>query len=145
MKVFVDANTIVSGLLFTGNESVLLELGRLKALRLVTNEYVLREVRKVLKREEFQLGEEEQDRLMSYMLECVSIVEDPPREEIKKHYDLLKDEKDLPVVLGAKKKGCKCLVTGDEELLSDEVKRLVNSITTSGLLERLAKEKFLRL
>lgn len=50
MKVFVDANTIVSGLLFVGNDAVLLELGRLRALRLVTNEYVFGEVREILKR-----------------------------------------------------------------------------------------------
>lgn len=55
MKVFVDANTIVRGLLFAGNEAVLLELGRLRALRLVTNEYAFGEVREVLKREEFRL------------------------------------------------------------------------------------------
>lgn len=145
MKVFVDANTIVSGLLFVDNEAVLLELGRLGALRLMTNEYVLGEVREVLKREEFRLTEEERQRLTRYMLECISIVEDPSKEEIKKHYDLLEDKKDLPVVLGAKKENCECLVTGDKELLSDKVKKFVNSTTTSELLGKLIKEKFLRL
>ena len=55
MRAFVDANTIVSGLLFAGNEAVLLELGRLRALRLLTNEYVLGEVRAALKRQELRL------------------------------------------------------------------------------------------
>jgi putative PIN family toxin of toxin-antitoxin system len=145
MKVFVDANTIVSGLLFVGNESVLLELGRLGALRLVTNEYVLQEVKQVLKREEFSLTDVERQHLVRYTLECVFVVENPPKEEIRKHYDLLKDRKDLPVVLGAKNENCDYLVTGDRELLSKKVKQLVNSTTTSELLEKLAKEKFMRL
>ena len=145
MRAFVDANTIVSGLLFVGNESVLLELGRLRALRLMTNEYVLGEVREVLKRGEFRLTEEERQRLMRYTLECISVVEDPSKEEIKKHYDLVRDKKDLPVIVGAKKEKCECLVTGDREMLSEKVKRFVNSTTTSELLGKLIKEKFLRL
>jgi len=145
MKVFVDANTLVSGLLFAGNEAVLLELGRLGAVRPVTNEYVLGEVREVLKRAEFRLTEEERLRLMRYAMECVSIVENPQMEEIKKHYDLLKDKKDLPVVVGAKKESCSYLVTGDRELLSEKVRKFTNSITTSELLGALIKEKFLRL
>lgn len=145
MKVFVDANTLVSGLLFTGNEATLLELGRLGALRLVTNEYVLGEVRAVLKRVEFHLTEEELQRLIKYTLECISVVENPTKEDIRKHYGLLKDKKDLPVVLGAKRENCEYLVTGDKELLSERAKQFVNSTTTSELLEKLAKEKFMRL
>jgi len=145
MKVFVDANTVVSGLLFVGNEAVLLELGRLRALCLVTNEYVLGEVKEVLKREEFRLTEEERQRLVKYTLECISVVKDPSKEETKKHYDLLWDKKDLPVIVGAKKENCEYLVTGDRELLSEKVKRFVNSTTTSELLGKLIKEKFLRL
>lgn len=145
MRVFVDANTILSGLLFAGNESVLLELGRLRALRLVANEYVLGEVRGVLKRKEFHLTEEERQHLTEYTLECISIVEDPSKEEIKKHYDVLFDKKDLPILLGAKKENCEYLVTGDKELLLEKIKKLVNSTTTSELLEKFVKEKFLRL
>ncbi len=145
MKVFVDANTIVSGLLFAGNEAVLLELGRLKALHLVTNEYVLREVREVLRRDDFHLTDEEQRHLVKYTLECTSIAEDPLKEDIEKHYDLIEDKKDLPIVVGAKKENCECLVTGDKELLSGRVKQFVNSITTSELLRRLVEEKSLRL
>jgi putative PIN family toxin of toxin-antitoxin system len=144
MKIFVDAN-IVSGLLFSGNESVLLELGRLGALRLVTNEYVLQEVKKVLERKEFSLTDAERQHLLRYVLECISVVENPRKEEIEKYYNLLRDKKDLPVLLGAKKENCDYLVTGDRELLSEKVKRFVNSITTSELLERLVREKAMRL
>ena len=145
MKVFIDANAIVSGLLFAGNEATLLELGRLGALRLMTNEYVLGEVREALKREELRLTEEERQHLMRYTLECISVVENPPKGDIKKHHSLLKDKKDLPVVVGAKKENCDYLVTGDKELLSEKVKKFANSTTTSELLRKLIREKFLRL
>jgi predicted nucleic acid-binding protein len=110
----------------------------------VTNEYVLQEVKQVLKRGEFSLTDAERQHLLKYVLECISVVEDPPKEEIGKHYGLLKDKKDLPVLLGAKNENCDYLVTGDKELLSKKVKRLVNSTTASKLLGGLAREKSMR-
>lgn len=55
VRVFLDANTIVSGILFNGNEAALLELGLVKAVELVTNLYVLEEVTRVMRREDFGL------------------------------------------------------------------------------------------
>ena len=43
---------------------------------------------------------------MGYAAECISVVEDPSKEEIKKHYGLLRDKKDLPVIVGAKRENC---------------------------------------
>ena len=50
MRLFVDANTLVSALVFEGNESRLLDLCRLGVCVLVTIEYVREEVRDVLSR-----------------------------------------------------------------------------------------------
>jgi len=144
-KVFVDASTIVSGLLFKGNESILLELGNLGAIKLVINEYVLKEVEEGLKKEIFGLTDEDRGNLIKYLLMCASVVKNPSEESIKKYWHLLLDKEDLPVVVGAKKENCEYLVTGDKELLSEKVKRFVNSTTTSELLGKLIKEKFLRL
>jgi len=139
-KVFVDTNAIISGLLFSGNKAVLLELGRLRAVQLVINYHVMREVRKVLTGEDFHLRDEERNRLIKYMLECVSLVEGPSRKDIKTHLGMLKDKKDVPIVLGAKKANCEYLITGDRELLaSEKVKKLVNPVTTSELLEKILK------
>ncbi len=91
MKVFADADTILSWLLFEKNESVLLEFGRLRALRLACNEYVVQEAKRALRREEFSLDEERQ-LLLKYMLGCVPVTEDPYEKEIKKLYDLLRDK-----------------------------------------------------
>jgi len=139
-KVFVDTNTIISGLLFSGNEAVLLELGRLKAVQLVINYHVMREVRGVLARGDFHLTDEERSRLIKHMLECVSLVEGPSGKDIKKHLDLLKDKKDVPIVLGAKSANCEYLITGDRELLiSEKVKKIVNPVTALELLDKILK------
>jgi len=50
VKLFVDANILVSGLVFEGSESLLLDLARLGVCELVTNAYVREEVRDVLPR-----------------------------------------------------------------------------------------------
>jgi putative PIN family toxin of toxin-antitoxin system len=132
LNAFVDANIIVSGLLFEGNEATLLELGRVDAITLLTNNYVLTEVRMVLRRAVFSLTDEEYTGLIRYLHECLTAIEDPSVEEILSHVSLLTDKKDIPVALGAMNSGSDYLVTGDKELL-EKLKPL--SITTSTLLK----------
>jgi putative PIN family toxin of toxin-antitoxin system len=132
LNVFVDANIIVSGLLFEGSEATLLELGRVGAITLVANNYVLTEVRSVLRRAEFSLTGEEFTGLIKYLHECLTVIEDPQNDEILSHFSLLRDEKDIPVALGATDSGSDYLVTGDKELLA---KLNPLSITTSSLLK----------
>ena len=132
LNAFVDANIIVSGLLFEGNEATLLELGRVDAITLLTNNYVLTEVRMVLRRAVFSLTDEEYTGLIRYLHECLTAIEDPSDEEILSHFNLLTDKKDIPVALGAMNSGSDYLVTGDKELL-EKLKPL--SITTSTLLK----------
>jgi len=142
-NVFVDANIVMSGLLFKGKESVLLKLGNLGAIKLVINEYVLKEVEEGLKKEVFGVPEDDRRHLMRYLLMCVSVVKDPSEESIKKHWNLLSDKDDLPVFVGAKEENCDYLVTGDKELLSSKVRKFVNSIKTSEFLKKLSEERML--
>ncbi len=140
MRAFLDANTIVSGLLFEGNEATLLELGRMKAITLTTNDYVLGEVKRVLGRSEFNLTHREEDGLMRYLTGCLTLTRDPNPDEVAPFYDLLDDKKDLPVVVGATVAGVDYLVTGDKELLL-KTRRLVNTVTTFRFLELLFEGK----
>ncbi len=50
-RFFVDANTVISALLYVGNEARLLEYARLGLCELVTNEHVREEVRRFLERQ----------------------------------------------------------------------------------------------
>ena len=134
VRAFLEANTIVSGLLFHGNEAALLELGRYAALELYTNYYVLEEVVNVLGREEFSLSKEEVQGLTGYLRRCINIIEDPSWNTIRENLGLLDDKKDIPVALGALESGVDYLATGDKELLGSKE---TPAITTSKLLEEI--------
>lgn len=103
----------------------------------MTNNYVLTEVRVVLRRIEFSLTDKEVTDLVRYLHECLTVIEDLPDEEILSNFDFLRDKKDLPVALGAKVSNSDYLVTGDKELLENSI---AQSISTSKLLQQLLSD-----
>ena len=117
-RVFVDANTIVSGLLFEGNESLLLRLGMARLCELVTSEYVVEEVKSTLRGNKFYLSEDEVAFLISYLHRCTRVYPPPSSEEINRSLGRLDDKKDVHVLVAFEKLGCDFLATGDAELLS---------------------------
>ena len=116
MKLFVDADTLISGLLFQGNERLLLELGRYGTCDLTTIEYVRGEVREFLARPRVGLSANEQRRLMVILDHSVIALGDPPAENVREALGRLRDEDDLPVLVGFEASGADYLVTGDREL-----------------------------
>ena len=134
LRIFLDANTLLSGLLFEGNESILLELGGIGLCRLVTNEYVVEETKRTLGRENFGLSSEEIVFLQGYIYRCVDVIDNPSTSDIGEYCDALNDKKDLPILLGCIGSQCDYLVTGDKELLSC---KLVSSIKTKKMLKIL--------
>ena len=116
-RVFVDANTIVSGLLFDGNEALLLDLGAAHLCELVTSEYVLEEVKRTFAKTEFSLTMDEQAFLVSYLHRCVRVYPSPSRLQVKKRAPMLEDQRDIPVVTSYAMLRCDFLVTGDKEML----------------------------
>jgi len=133
LNVFVDANTIVSGLVFEGNEALLLKLGAIGACRLRTTRYVIDEVDKALAGKEFGLGWDEIDKLLSVVHNAL-VVHEPLREvELKKYLPRLDDKKDAHVWAAYEKLKCDILVTGDRELL----KKVTGAKTTKQTLEML--------
>ena len=116
MKLFVDANTLISGILFRGNEGLLLELGRYGTCDLVTIDYIRGEVGDFLGRPRVRLSEDEQRRLMAILDRSVIALGDPPAEKIREAWGRLRDEDDVPVLVGFEASGADYLVTGDREL-----------------------------
>ena len=136
-KVFVDANTVVSGLLFEGNESLLLRLGMVRLCELVTSEYVVEEVKKALRSSRFDLSEDDVSFLISYLHRCIRVYPAPTLEEIDRNLGRLEDKKDVHVLVAFEKLGCGLLVTGDAELLS-RVKRAKRTRQALELLLKMA-------
>lgn len=136
MKLFADANTLISGLLYEGNEGILLELGRYGTCELVTNDFVRDEVADVLGRPRLRLLENERRRLMAILDRSVMVIESPSIEEVRTALGRLKDPDDLPVLVGFEISGCDYLVTGDKDLRRATSK----AITTRRALELLLGE-----
>ncbi len=137
IRVLLDANTIVSGLLFEGNEAQLLELGMMRALELVTSQYVLEEVRRVLSRKDFGNTEDDLADLLGYFHEAALIVADPEESAVERYKSTLRDSKDACVCAAYEMTGARYLVTGDRELL-DKVK---GAIRTRDLLDALSRKE----
>jgi len=132
-RFFVDANTLVSGLVFEGNESLLLDLARLCVCELVTNEYVREEVRDVLSRPRLGLSGVEPEGAMALLARWVTIERDPPPGLVVAARGRLPDEDDLPVLIGFERSGCEFLVTGDRDFRE----RVPKAITTRAAIRRV--------
>ena len=138
-KIFVDANTIVSGLLFEGDESLLIRLGMVRLCELVTSEYVVEEVKRVLRSNRFNLSEDDVAFLISYLHRCIRVYTSPTSEEINRNLSRLGDKKDVHVLVAFEKFECNLLVTGDAELLS-RVKRAKRTRQALELLLKMAPQ-----
>jgi putative PIN family toxin of toxin-antitoxin system len=119
-RCFLDANVIISGLLWNGNERKLLDLGEEKSVALVTSLYVLREVEDVLK--EMNFDDDKVDEFIVYLRSFIEM-KDATLDDVKRYWDTLEDKSDVPVLAAAIDSKA-TLVTGDKELLSIGVKFL---------------------
>ena len=126
----------MSGLVFEGNEALLLKLGAIGACSLLTTRYILEEVSRTLARKEFRLGQEEITGLLSILHGSVVVHEDVDQAELKNHLSRLDDKKDVHVLAAYEKLKCEMLVTGDKELL----KKVTGANTTRRVLELLLNE-----
>ena len=133
LRIFVDANTIVSGLMFEGNEALLLRLGRIGLCSLMTTHYVIDEVTRVLRAEEFRFSEEEIVSLISYVNGCMTVYGNVKPDQLGKYLSTLQDKKDAHVLAAFQELKCDMMVTGDKELL----RKVTKARTTRRALEML--------
>ena len=112
-KYFLDANVIISGLLWKRNERKIIEYGEYKKITLVSSVYVFKEVEDVLT----EMGFDE-TKIVEFLLYLRSFVEmvDVTLEDIKEYWDALDDKGDVPVLAAAVKVNC-VFVTGDKKLI----------------------------
>lgn len=116
MKVFIDTNIFVSAALFPAGSvaslyAVLIESGH----EVVTSDYVLEELRQVVSRK-FPARAAEVENFIEVFRDSGLIVTTPvdgSDDEV-----LVRDEKDRPVLRGARRSGADVLLTGDKGLLA---------------------------
>lgn len=133
LSVFVDANILVSGLFYKGPENTLLRLGILGLIELVTCGHVIMEVEEVVKR---KFPESSQD--VKKILYALKITETETKGEARK---LIRDKKDAPILASALRYKPDYLITGDKDFHTPEIKKKINTATTSQFLKEYLKNR----
>ncbi len=130
-RVFLDANTLVSGIVFSGSEHTLLKLGTRKQFELITSEDVIEELVEVIDRK-FP----EKAFLVKEFIKLAEI-----RAIRRKDYEKLvemqkvRDAEDKHVLAAALAAKCSLLVTGDKDLLTLKKLAGIRIITTKEALK----------
>jgi predicted nucleic acid-binding protein len=139
LRLFVDANTLVSALAFEGNESALLAYAPLGVCELIAVEHVREEVRDTLRQPRLGLSPRERGDALRLVARHVIFLDDPGPEHLNRARGRVRDPKDLPVLVGFEQSGCDYLVTGDRDLRG-VVPRIITTNRALALLRRSLEE-----
>ena len=141
MRVAIDANTVVSGLFFHGNERELLLKSLDGKVVLIFAEDVIEEVYAVIQetfRDHPDLKAALQ--LLSALFHAGDLV---PRRDYREGVETwkrhIRDASDAPLVAAAIAAKADCLVTGDKDLLVLEEVSAIQVMRTRAVLERIAE------
>jgi len=131
-KHFLDANVLISGLLWKGNERNLLEHGRRDILRLITSDFALQEVRDFLVESDFK--SERIDESLLYLKSICEVVR-ISRDEVRRYWDELDDKNDVPILAAAIRSKA-ILVTGDKPL-TEKAKKFLTVMNARTVLDEI--------
>ena len=136
-RVFIDTNVLLSGLAFGGNEATVLRLAAANQVRLVISQAVLRETRSGIDRKFPQLAGDLEDLLSKVSWESVDY---PDAEAIASASRLIRDPNDAPILASIILAKPDFALTGDKDLLTDEVKAIAPVCTCADYLRSLTAE-----
>ena len=131
LSYFLDSNVIVSGIAWDGNERKLLELGMAQEIELVTSSYALSEIERTLSKFGYSPAMIIDELL--HLRAFIRIV-DPTEEEIREHWNLVRDKSDVPILASIMRSGSE-LVTHDQ-MLGDSVAGFVRLEALEDIVER---------
>jgi putative PIN family toxin of toxin-antitoxin system len=136
-RVFPDTNVLLSGMLFKGNERYLLELAAEGVITLVIGEIVLLEARRVLS-QRFPAHASALDKLLSIIPhETIPL---PTSADLLPHKGVLRDPSDLPILVSAIKAQVHAFITGDADLLTQQIRAIIPAMRCAEYLKRIRAE-----
>jgi len=114
MRIFIDANILISGIVFEGNEREFLKKSISKEVQLVSSEDAINEVSKII---EMKFPE-----FINLYYELLTIldIEIISRKKYKnriKDYTMIRDKNDRYILASAAEGKCDYIATGDKDLL----------------------------
>ena len=119
MKVMIDTNVFISGILFpNGKASEALKKALLPPYQPMTCDYVIDELRRKFQ-EKFPDKTTDLDAFLFSALSVIDVV--IVTEEACKEEGLIRDEKDRPILRAALASGVELFLTGDKDFLESSV------------------------
>lgn len=133
LKFFIDTTVTISAL--TGRNAdawILLESGKKEVVSLFVNEFVIKEMRRVL--DELLISQENINYAVDYIKECCVVRKNIPKNEFLKYR--IRDKNDRPIIAGAVYESA-ILVTEDSALKED-AEKYIECAAPSDALKKLS-------
>ena len=128
IRVMLDSNIIISGIVFSGNERKLINTIYSKSLVLILNEYIEIEVESVIRKKFPKQKQIFRDLLDLLIVEYVLVPSVSMVEEAKL---LIRDPKDAIILASAIDAKPDFFVSGDLDFHTDDVRKFINVVNTS--------------
>jgi putative PIN family toxin of toxin-antitoxin system len=136
-RVLIDTNVLLSGLIWNGNESRLLEMSASGGIHILIPEFVLEEARRVLKHK-FPVHVDVMDSVVA-MLDY-EILPRPASESMIAAEQILRDINDVEILASIIEFRPDYAVTGDKDLLTSEVQSIFPTSRCRDFLRKIADE-----
>ncbi len=136
LKVVADTNTIISGLLWKGNESKLLQEAEEENIRLFISKEILEEIEQVINYDQLQKYIAESELTKEQLLEKVNSLCHIVFGE-KLNIDICRDKRDNKIIECAVHAKADFIVSGDKDILSLKEYEKIKIISTNEILKIL--------
>lgn len=134
MRVMIDSNTFLSGIVFDGMERLLLRTLVHSDHVLLLAKFSVSEVERVLRRKFPSMIQDYKNVLQSLDAEILPL---PDKSEVERCIDLIRDDHDAPILASAIEARPDVFVTGDKDkdFFEERVRVLIKVATTRETLE----------
>jgi putative PIN family toxin of toxin-antitoxin system len=132
IRVMLDSNIIISGIVFSGNERKLINTIYSKSLVLILNDYIEIEVESVIRKKFPKQKRIFRDLIDLLIVEYVLVPSVAMVEEAKL---LIRDPKDAIILASAIDAKPDIFVSGDLDFHTDDVRKFINAVNTSRAID----------
>ncbi len=136
MRIFIDANILISRIVFEGNEREFLKKSISKEIQLVSSEDAISEVSKIIEMKFPEFLDVYRELLVILNIEII------PRKKYKdkiKSYTVIRDKNDRNILASATEGKCEYIVTGDKDLLVLIESENIKIVNARGIMENLTR------